>query len=466
MRRIVLLAVCGAVLTPASRGPGPAFLGRPAGDWTRDLSDAKPDVRRSAAFALGRIGRGALAATSELTKCLQDADAGVRASAAEAIGDIVSSPQGGGSGLRDAAGTALADALSGDTDSHVRAAAAYALGAFHEGSAAPALRKALRDSDARVRRSATRALGQLGQPLSGAAKDLCDLLEDRDALVRRDAAAALGAAGARAAVRPLVKLAKREGDGVVRRAALRSLVELVGPEDRSAAAELYPLLGLDDVESARKAALVLGKMGADATPAVPVLCKMLHEDDEPLQMQAAAALAGVGPEAAPAVPDLVQMLTGAKTSSARVSAAVALGKIGPAARAALPVLRQMLTPAETSEVRSHAAEAIMKIGSPANDSAVPDLLRIVESDLDPNVRHKCALCVSRRSDYEGSGVARVFAKVIEETTPETVLLRYEAAYHLATRLQSRAARPDGGRVARPVPPGLDTDLQRYVAKGE
>jgi HEAT repeat protein len=438
VRRIVLLAACGAALVPASRGQGPAFLGRQASAWARDLSDVKPDVRRSAAFALGRIGGGALAAAPELTKCLQDADAGVRAAAARAVGDIVVSLQGGGAGLREAAGTALADALAADTDSHVRAAAAYALGAFREESAAPALRKALHDPDARVRRGAVRALSQLGQPLSAAANDLTDLLQDPDALVRRDAAAALGAAGSRAAVRPLVKLAKGEGDGVVRRSALRSLVELVGPEDRAVAIELYPLLALDDLESARKAALALGKMGADSAPAVPVLAKMLREDDEPLQIQAAAALAGVGPEAAPAVPALVKMLTGAKSTAARVSAAVALGKVGSSARDAVPVLTQMLASTEPAEVRTHAAEALMDIGSPANDSAVPALLRIIESDFDPNVRHKCALSVSRRRDYESSGVARTYAKVLAETGPETALLRYEAAYHLATRAPSWA----------------------------
>jgi HEAT repeat protein len=432
VRRIVLLAACGAALVPASRAQGPAFLGRQAGAWARDLSDAKPDVRRGAAFALGRIGGAALAAAPELTKCLQDADAGVRAAAARAIGDIVVSLQGGGAGFR-VAGPALADALAADTDSHVRAAAAYALGAFREESAAPALRKALHDPDARVRRGATRALVQLGQPLSAAAKDLTDLLQDQDALVRRDAAAALGAAGSRDAVRPLAKLAKGEGDGVVRRAALRSLVELVGPEDRAVAVELYPLLAVDDVESARKAALALGKMGADSAPAVPVLAKMLREDDEPLQIQAAAALAGVGPEAAPAVPALVRMLTAAKSTAARVSAAVALAKVGPAARDAVPALTQMLASTEPSEVRSHAAEALMDIGSPANDSAVPTLLRIIESDFDPKVRHRCALSISRRTDYEASGVARAFAKVLAETAPETALLRYEAAYHLATR---------------------------------
>ena len=47
------LAACAGVIAPAVRGQGQGFLTRPVSAWKHDLSDSKPDVRRSAAFALG-----------------------------------------------------------------------------------------------------------------------------------------------------------------------------------------------------------------------------------------------------------------------------------------------------------------------------------------------------------------------------------------------------------------------------
>jgi HEAT repeat protein len=443
VRRLLLLTVFGAVLVPIVRGQGPAFLGRQTVAWSRELSDSQPAVRRSAAFALGRIGSGALTAAPELANSLRDPDSGVRAMSAEALGDIVLALHGGGLSVWEAAGPTLEKALAEDSDPRVRAAAAYALGAFGERAAAlaAALRTALHDPDPRVRRSAARALGRLGEAAAEAVKDLCELLKDPEMLVRRDAVTALGSVGsptARPAVRPLLDLLKRESDGVVRRAALDKLVGLVGPDDRTAATELYPLLKGDDPDAARSAAFVLANIGGhDAAPALPVLQKTLREDDEQSQALAAAALASLGPEAAPAVLDLARVLTRSKTFTVRRNAALALGQIGPKARDAVPLLMEALAPSETQEVRMFAAEAIMKVGSPGNDAAVPALLRIVESDPDPQVRHHCAWCVAQRVDHESNRISKVFAKVIEETDPDTRVLRYEAAFHLAKHLKSK-----------------------------
>ncbi len=444
MRRLLFTAACGAALAPAAAGQGPSFLRRPAAAWARELTDGRPAVRRSACFALGRIGAGALPETPELARRLRDTDAGVRAMSAEALGDVVGGLSGGGLSVWVEAGPELGKALA-DPDARVRAAAAYALGAFGEraADAAPALRSALHDPDPHVRRNAARALGRLGEEAGGGAVgELCGLLKDADALVRRDVVTALGTLGppaARPAAGPLLALLKTERDGVVRRVLLEKLVGLVGPDDRSAAADLYPLLSGDDPDAARSAALVLANLGGPAAaPAVPALRQALRDGDEPAQALAAAALAGMGPAAAPAVLDLARALTGSKSTAVRRNAALALAHVGPQARDALPLLINALAPTEPRDVRMFAAEAIKCVGSPANDTAVPALLRLVEADADPQVRHHCAWCVAQRADHETTGISRVFAKVIEETAPETLGLRYEAAYHLAQHLGEKA----------------------------
>jgi HEAT repeat protein len=444
MRRVILVALCATVLTPFSQGQGPSFLGRPANNWVRELSDPRAEVRRSAAFALGQIGGGALTTAPELAKRLSDGDAGVRAMAAESLGDMVRDLRGGGLSVWELTGSTLEKLLAEDADANVRSASAFALGTFRDraASAAPVLRNALRDADAHVRRSAARAIAEIGEEAAEAVKDLCGLLKDSDSLVRRDAVTALGTIGsptARSAVRPLLMLLNVETDDVVRHAALDKLVGLVGPDDRAAATELYPLLRGKDPDAARAAAFVLANMGGpDSAPAVPVLQKTLREEDEQKQNLAAVALGSMGPIAAPAVLDLARALTESKIATVRRNAALALSQIGPKARDALPLLKNALAPSELREVRMYAGEAIMKIGSPANDSAIPTLLAIVESDPDPEVRRHSAWCVSRRPEIESNGIAKVFSKVIEETDPDTQGLRYVAAWNLAAHQGSKA----------------------------
>jgi HEAT repeat protein len=440
----LLIFLAATALPSTCRAQDGSFLDRPVRAWEHDLSDTNAAIRKSAAFALGRIGGPALTAAPEIAKCLADPDAGVRAAAAEALGDIVLALHGGGISIWEAAGPALGKTLANDKDPRVRAAAAYALGACGERAAslAPALRTALHDPDARVRRNAARATGRLGEQAGDAVDDLCKLLKDSDALVRRDAVIALGSVGlpaARSAVRPLLALASAEKDGVVKRAALDKLVGLVGPTDRPAAGELFPILEQDDPDAARSAAFVLANMGGSAAArAVPMLQQTLHGDDDRLQALAAAALGSTRSEAAPAVIDLAKAMTESRSALVRRNAALALGQIGPAARDALPLLIKALAPSELREVRMFAAEAIMRIGNPANNSAVPALLRIVESDPDPEVRNHCAWCVAQRADHESNGISKVFAKILGETTPETLPLRYEAAWQLAARLRNRA----------------------------
>src|SRR5262249_21162379 len=93
-RHLVSAILCGLALVPASRGQSGgygSYLGKKYPDWVVGLSNkGDPAVRRSAAFALGKIGRGAAAAVPQLLHLLEkDPDAGVREMAAAAVGDII-----------------------------------------------------------------------------------------------------------------------------------------------------------------------------------------------------------------------------------------------------------------------------------------------------------------------------------------------------------------------------------------
>jgi HEAT repeat protein len=240
-------------------------------------------------------------------------------------------------------------------------------------------------------------------------------------------------------VRPLLALIQNEPDEVVKRNALEKLVSLVGPEDAAVAAQVKPLLQNDDPDTVRLAAYVLANIGgASAIPALPVLRDALKDEDPEAQELAAAGLAAVGPEAAPAIPELARALAEAKSAAVRRNSALALGKIGPNARAAVPALGRALDPKEEFAVRMQAAEALHHISYPGNEQAIPAILDVIQKDADARVRHRCVWALFDVRDVERHGIVAPLAKVLEETEPTTVFVRYDAARLLAFRLRERA----------------------------
>ncbi len=316
MRRAVLMTLVASAALGAAHGQ--TFLNRPTADWLNDLNDPNVDVRRGAAFALGKIGAEGDTAkvVDALTRRLSDAheDAVVKDFAASGLGDVMTALGPQSVAYWAHAGPALQQALK-DKAPAVRRSAAYGLGAFGD-AAAPArddLIAATGDSAAIVRQNAAWALGKLGKEAGqdGVAQ-LRGLLTDDDPLVRRDALHALGEVGnptAHSAVSAMLKAAGAEKDAVVRKAAVEALSKLVGPDDRADSAALYPLLQDKDSETRTNAAIVLGMIGGrEALEALPTLRLALHDEDPHFQELAAAAIGGLGKDAAPAVDDLGKAL--------------------------------------------------------------------------------------------------------------------------------------------------------------
>jgi HEAT repeat protein len=449
MRRLILSGmtfVLGLSLPSALFGQTASFLGEPMTKWQVDLQSPQAKVRRSAAFALGKIGVEARPAWRNLLLRLrEDKDVGVREATARAIGEIVRDLQGGGPLMWAEAKPALLKAVA-DTNGHLRGSAVFAIGCFggeaKDTNARSALQEALKDPEANVRQNAAWALGQVGPEAAAAVGSLCELLNDKDALVRRDAAGALGALGPAASksVQPLMSMLGGEPDEVVRKTALDSLGHLVGPEHRDLAEKMDPLLKDADIEVAFKAALVLGRIGGHkAANALPVLRRALKDPDPHMQELATAALANIGPAAAPAVEDLAAVLIESPETIVRRNAALALGHLGEGVtKPAVPALALAIKAKEPVEVRQYAAEALAQIRYPTNEAALPAILDAIEKDDDPLVRQRCVWSLFGLRDLPRVGADKVLAKLLDETDERTSLVRYDAARALANALADKA----------------------------
>lgn len=166
------------------------------------LADPEPEVRRTAAEALGKIGHQS--ANSPLIGALADRDPRVRAAAALALGRVNDQMS----------GAALVEHLSDPSDA-VQRASAMALGemgvsAAHVGQ----ILQALRNPDVSTRVAASQTL--LSLDTVSFSTDLVAALTDSDAQVRQGVAAVLGETGDMRSLPSLVGLLKNDADAGVR----------------------------------------------------------------------------------------------------------------------------------------------------------------------------------------------------------------------------------------------------------
>jgi HEAT repeat protein len=448
MNRIFVAASCLIVLNVSTvQARALVFLGKSVEAWRKELSNRQASVRRSAAFALGRMGADAREAVSDLVRRLRDDDDKVRDMAASAIGDIARSLKGNNEEVWNKSSGTLVLLLKDDRSERVRRSAAYALGSFgpQAAGAGEYLMKALDDDNASVRQNAAWALGQIGELAGGAVEKLNDRLKDKDTLVRRDAAGALGAMGkaGKKSGRPLIQLLKSETDNVVKKTALDSLAHIAGPEQADCAKDLQPLLKEGDPEIRLNAAFVLARIGGEAAvDAVPVLRKALKDADPHVQELVAAAFVGLGPDAKPAMHELADMLTNENNPVVlRRNAALAIAHIGADAKPVVPALVKALERGQPLVVRQFAAEALAQMKYPANEKAVPAILDAIEKDRDPLVRQKCVWSlfgINSAETFRELGAAAALEKLLDGKGEETALLRYDAARKLANVLNDKA----------------------------
>jgi HEAT repeat protein len=418
---------------------GQKFLGKPMAQWVADLAPAKtPMERRSAAFALGKLGKDAVPALGELSSRLGDPDPAVREAAAYAIGEICVAAK-----VRHAESVAaLCKHLTDEKqDPLVRRSAAFALGGMGKADSPDvqaALGAGLKAKDPAVRQNVAWALGRLGDSSAGS---LRQALKDPDAQVRRNAAVALTLLTPRAAEPAVPDLLEccKDKDLELRKAAVGALVRLASPKEAVAQQARGPLLALlkdADLEVRRNAALALGYLGGpESTPAVTILRDALKGGVLPLRRQAALALKNIGPDARAALPEL-RMALHSPDGELKRNAAVALIGFKDAGEPAVPDLVQLVQDRkEDAEVRKQAAVALSRIGyNPALVKAIPGLLAVVADPTEVGGVRERALWPVRvylSKSEDRQGVFEALTKILSEPArKESRMLRYDLAYLL------------------------------------
>lgn len=191
------------------------------------LKDADPDVRRNAAWTLGRQRDPRL--VEPLINALHDDVADVRVRVVESLGNFKD----------ERVVTALLDTLQSDADAEVRAYAAQSLARLPDAQAVEPLIAALDDDESLVRAAVAGALGAIHDPR--AVGPLVSLLSgDADHDVRYYAAKSLSAIGGAVTVDALLAALKTATDTDV----ILRIVELLGQLVDSRAIE--PLKALRD----------------------------------------------------------------------------------------------------------------------------------------------------------------------------------------------------------------------------
>ncbi len=174
---LLLTSLAGGCRADVPADPPEAVVGR----LVRLLNDPNADMRRTAAVALGRIGRPEAAAP--LVERLSDPDPAVRRESAWALGNL-------GDAVLDQAGIPLVKLLN-DRSEPVKRAAAQALGVLGATQVmVEMMGESLQGPDAGTRRAVVQALG--GIEARAAYHALVEALSDEDHRVRQGAIAAIG----------------------------------------------------------------------------------------------------------------------------------------------------------------------------------------------------------------------------------------------------------------------------------
>jgi HEAT repeat protein len=174
--------------------------------------------------------------------------------------------------------------------------------------------------------------------------------------------------------------------------AVRALT-MIGPDAKTVLPQI--IVAMDrQVTAKTDLAVLLARMGKDASPAIPKLVELLEHSNPMTRQRAAYALSKIGgSEVMPAVPGLIGMLS-ARKSYVREMAASTLGTIGPAAgRSIRPLIGRLAD--EDEDTRAAAARALGEIGP--TDAAVLAALTAAMKDESGRVRSRVAPVLAKNA---------------------------------------------------------------------
>jgi HEAT repeat protein/S1-C subfamily serine protease len=312
------------------------------------LHDHGPDRRAWACDQLATMGAEAKNAVPDLVELLQDKDDIVRMKGLSALSEIGFITQGDL--------PKIIDALK-DPKSDVRLNAILVIRHMGEeaDSAVPGLTVRLKDDSPDVREQAAKTLGNLGGLAISAVPALAEALQHRDKKheVRQEAALAIGNILAAGNMQSADPTAAAVGAGALE----------AGQRDPIREVRLSSLQGLE-------------KMGPNGKTAVAQVLKSLKEKDREMRAQAVVTLGAIGPDAKDAVVPLAQIVVDDK--ELRVPAAQALGKIK---KPAVLVLTKLILNSNV-QVRRVCIEALGDIGPDAGPLAARQLSVLFQKETD------------------------------------------------------------------------------------
>jgi HEAT repeat protein len=210
---------------------------------------------------------------------------------------------------------------------------------------------------------------------------LVKALKHEDPRVRIEAAEDLGLLGptAAAAVPELLRLCQQDASPLLRIEAARSVAS-IEPKNEAALPLLIEALQNKAAKVRQRAAERLGDLGPNSKSAVTALIETLKDPEPAVSWAAIDALGQIGPDAEKAVPGLVEMLSDV---SARGAAVDALGQIGRKAQSAIAALEKVVRGDDVT-IRWAAASSLVRIGGPGIKTGVRYLLETATHNRERN----------------------------------------------------------------------------------
>lgn len=255
------------------------------------------------------------------------------------------------------------------------------------------------EKDSRVRKELAILMGRYPEIAKRVIAPLTSILKDPDAAARSAAADAIAKVGpdAKEAATELLPLID-DADKAVRHAAIFALGR-IGPDNPSfIAAALFKRFGVEKETELRRDVVVSIKLLGDKSDAtISALASALADPDDDVKSAAAGCLGSFGPAAKPAVESLLKLATTAKDKGLRIDSLRAFGSaLGPGLKERLKdVIRIMETDVDF-EVRLAAVEEVASLGMELKDDKdTIAALRKRQSDPQVKVREAAAAAIRR-----------------------------------------------------------------------
>lgn len=301
-------------------------------------------------------------------------------------------------------------------DAHVKGMAEKAITEFPD-AALPLLLEAINGGNRKAREASVRVLGKLGR---SAVNLLESLLGDRDARLRRAAACALGEIGDPASVTVLLRAAKDDDGGVSHEACLA--LQKIGP------AALAPLISLINHENPHlrcRVAISLGNLKGGFKEIVG----LLNDPESSVRRAAATALGNFGKVAFDALVPIMQD----GDPQLRLACVTSMGNIGPISKDAIIASFRD----SDSQVRMAAVKAVAQMGQ----SGLEALINIGLEDADPSVRNAAVSAIASSRD-------RIAVKALRMIMEHKERFRWEEAA-AALLVMGELERPSGWNLQWP-----------------